>query len=275
MSSFIAAFMRDEDSAAAAVRALEALHREGRITLFGVARLARGAEGRLVMLGPPTGPGGITLVRVVEALGAVAAIEAGLAAGGGARSPVACLDDLASLGLDTDFVDLSLRMLAPGVVAVLVEADEHWLAPTGAVLAELGATLVRSQRGGQADGVVAQRILGLEAELQTLEQEGEAAYGAERTALRRRAADVRARLAAAVEAAEVLLARMEEENTARLEALEAQLEQAGADLAARREIEARISVSVAQARAEAAGRADRLRQAASLAQAALGQEGGG
>ncbi len=273
MSSFIAAILPDESAAEAAARALDALHASGSIALFGRSLVVREPDGSLAIREPVApGAGGAPIGVFAQALASAAAIAAGTASAASRRSLVEALGGLAGLGLGADVVEECLGLLPPGGAAILAEIGEHWLAPAEAAMAALGSRVIRRQRAEVAEDLLCRDIAALEAELQTLQQEGERATCEARAAIRRRAAATRVRLAASARRVTAMLARLQAETAARLRALEGQLEQAGSELALRIEIEARIGKALASAQAEAAQRLAALRGAQALARAALGPD---
>jgi hypothetical protein len=239
-----------------------------------VALIARNADGALAVRWPVAlGPIGAALGVLVDALAAGAGTTAGAAPLMPGRSLIGILADLAGLGVGVDFVEEALLALGPGAAAVLAEVGEHWLAPVDAAMAQLGGTLIRRQRADTADQQVWREVEALEWELRELEQEAEQASGEAGQAIRRRADATRRRLAATAAQAEAMMARLQAETTARMEALEVQLERASAEVEARVEAEAKIGQAVTRTRAEATHRFANLRQAVALAREALGSDG--
>ena len=147
MDKFVVAIFPDEKKAYEGIRALNQLHEEGSITLWGTAVVRRGEQGALEIRQQndqgPIGFGvGAFLGTLVGVFGGPVGAAIGLAAGSVAGGTV----DLAGLHLSSEFLDSLKLELKPGDYAVAAEISEEWIAPLDTRMDALGAKVLREPK---------------------------------------------------------------------------------------------------------------------------------
>ncbi len=172
MSTFAMMVFKEEKKAYEALHALQVLHADGSLTVWGSAVLQRDRGGRVSILksddyGPvEAGVGALAgaLVGVFGGpVGAVVGATLGATAGG--------VRDLVHVGASGEFVAAVERDLAPGTFAVIAEIVEEWRAPLDARMEELGAKVVREDRVAVEADLVEERVVAGKARLARLEAE--------------------------------------------------------------------------------------------------------
>jgi uncharacterized membrane protein len=271
MGSFLVVVFPDEASTNGAAQALRSLHASGTIALYGLALVVREVDGTLALRVPASlGSLGAAVGIVVDTLTRFGSSPQSIGMGASSRAPLGVLGEFLNLGLGVDFIEETSRAILPACAAIVAEIGEHWLAPVDLRMAAMGGTIVRRQRADTAAQQVRQEVEALDAELSQLEQEADRLGGHARKAISMRADAIRARLEAANLRAEAMLSRLQQEMEAKMEALLAQLERAGAEVEVKVEAEAKIGHAVAEMQAEAALRTVALTRAVELARSALG-----
>jgi uncharacterized membrane protein len=147
MTKFIVVVFPDEKKAEEGIRALEALHQEGSVTVYNAAVLMKDADGNTSVRHEkgqgPLGAGvGALLGGLVGLVGGPVVAAFGIAAGtisGG------WLDAL-KLGTRADFLDDVCRKLTPGKSAVLAEVTEDRIMPLDMRMDALGGVVIREPR---------------------------------------------------------------------------------------------------------------------------------
>jgi uncharacterized membrane protein len=278
MSKFAVAVFEDEKKAYEGLHALQELHAEGSLTVWGMAVLRRDAEGRATIIKRddqgPLGTGLGTLAGGLVGLfggpvGALVGMAVGATAGG--------VGDLLHLGVSEEFLAAVERDLAPGKFAVIAEIDEEWVVPLDSRVEELGAkVVVREDRLIFAEDALEKRVNARKARLAQLKAE-HAQWKAERA--RERAGskaevmlerllteeieDERLTLERMAEKSERRLDSVKQELAAKIEALRAQASGANP------EVRDRIAQRIVDIGNEFAEREEKLNRAKALTRQAL------
>ena len=172
MSTFAMMVFEEEKKAYEGLRALQALHAEGSLTVWGTAVLQRDGGGRVSILkqddqGPlGTGLGALAggLVGLFGGpIGAAVGVALGATAGG--------VGDLVQLGVSAEFLAAVERDLAPGKLAVIAEIAEEWVTPLDTRMEELGAKVVREDRVAFEADLIEKRVSARKARLAQLKAE--------------------------------------------------------------------------------------------------------
>jgi uncharacterized membrane protein len=130
MSKFIVVIVPDEAKAYEGSRALRELHAEGSLTLYGMAIVAKAANGNLsVKQSVDEGPLGTAVGSLTGGLIGLLGGPVGAAIGLGAGAWLGTLRDLTYLGVGGDFLDKVSQELTPGRVAIVAEISEDWVTP--------------------------------------------------------------------------------------------------------------------------------------------------
>ena len=173
MSQFAVMVFEDEKKAYEGLHALQKLHAEGSLTVWGTDVLRRDADGRVTIIKRedqgPLGTGLGTLAGGLVGLfggpvGAVVGMAVGATAGG--------VGDLVHVGVSEEFIAAVERDLAPGKFAVIAEIDEEWVVPLDSRMEELGAkVVVREDRLTFAEDALEKRVNARKARLAQLKAE--------------------------------------------------------------------------------------------------------
>jgi len=273
MSKFVVVTLPEEKNAYEALHALQGLHAEGSLTMYGTSVVHRDASGKLSILKrDDLGPIGVGLGMLVGGLVGLFGGPAGAVLGATAGATAGGIRDLLQLDLSEEFLDAIERELAPGKFAVVAEISEDWAAPLDTRMAELRGKVVREEREAFRDDLIEKRVNTWKAELGRRRVE-HAQHKAERAGTKAEAMmeklfteeieDQRRRLESIADNAERRLDCARQELDAKIEALLAQA--SGATPAVRKRIEQRM----ADLRDEFAEREQKLTRAGELTRQAL------
>ena len=277
MSKFAVVVFEDEKKAYDGLHALQELHAEGSLTVWGTDVRRRDADGKVsIVKRDDQGPLGTGLGALAGGLvglfggpvGAVVGMVVGATAGG--------VGDLVHLGLSEEFLASVERDLAPGKFAVIAEIDEEWVVPLDSRMEKLGAKVIREDRLAFAEDALEKRANARKARLAQLKAEfdqrrrerareraGTKAEAMLQTLLTYEIEDTRWKLEGMAEKAEKRLESAKQELDAKIEALRAQA--SGANPEVRNRIEQRI----ADVRNQFAEREQKLNRARELTRQAL------
>jgi uncharacterized membrane protein len=256
MDKMIVTIFNDEKNAYEGMQALEALHREGSLTLQAAAVIAKDTKGRVsVKQADDSGPVGTIFGLATGSLIGLLGGPVGMAAGAAAGTVMGSLFDLATLGVGEDFLAEISQNLTSGKVAVIADIDEEWVTPLDSRMEALGGTVFRRARGEFVDAKIEQEIAADRAEFAALKAEYEKAVG-----------DAKLKMRAKIEAAEkrfesrrALLAEkinaIAQDGESRIQALEEQAAKA------KDEMKAKLNRRIEQKRTDHSARVEKLRQA--------------
>ena len=172
MSQFAVVVFEDEKKAYEGLHALQELHAEGSLTVWGTDVLRRDADGRVTILKRddqgPLGTGLGTMAGGLVGLfggpvGAVVGMAVGATAGG--------VGDLVHVGVSEEFLAAVERDLAPGKFAVIAEIVEESVVPLDTQMEELGAKVVREDRVAFEADLVEKRVSARKARFAQLKAE--------------------------------------------------------------------------------------------------------
>jgi uncharacterized membrane protein len=265
MSKFVVTTFANEAKAYDGVSALNELHTEGSITLYGTVVVQRGTDGQIdtKQHTPAAAVGGglgSLCGALVGALGGPLGAAIGLAAGGAAGS----LGGFVHGRVSDEFLEDVTKELKPGMFAVLAEVSEDWTAPIDTRMDVLGGKVLREYRSDVVDDILEKRAQARRAWL----EEKKAAHQtrkAERleTKLEQEIIDARDMLQRTAEKARKSLDETKQEMTHKLNTLEQQAAKA------KPETKKQIDERIAQIRQEFGAREQKLSHAWDLAQQAL------
>jgi uncharacterized membrane protein len=227
MSKMLVVVFDEESQAFEASRALTNLHREGSITAYAGAIVARNADGSVSVKDEvDEGPIGTALGMLTGALVGLLAGPEGAIVGAAMGSKMGATADLINLGVGTDFVGEVSDQLEPGKVAVVAEIQENWTTPVDTRMEELGGIVIRRNRVDVEDEQIEREIAANKAEWEELKAEHKAASEERKAKLKAKVEEARTKLAASGDHAKVKLALLKSESEAKAEALKKQAEHA-------------------------------------------------
>jgi uncharacterized membrane protein len=249
-----------EEAAYQGLSALKDLHRDGDITLYASAVIAKDADGKPSVRqtadrGPIGTLAGVVAGGLVGLLGGPAGVAMGAYVGGVGGLMV----DLFDAGIGDDLVAEVSATLTAGKAAVVADVDESWVTPVETRLEPLGATTFRRLPGDVIDEELAREAEAMSAELQELRDELRTVTGEAKRKVEAAIERQRRRLAALVERAEAAVKQEQADFEARLATLNAQRQSASERQRAR--IDARID----ELKASHAARRAKLHEARDLA----------
>lgn len=264
MNKMLVAIFETEPAAQAGRLALQRLHAQGDITLYGSGVVARDAAGLVVAdpMNPRVGDGTIIGLGVGSLIGLLGG-PAGVALGALAGTTAGALRDFWVAGVGMDFVEEVTRHLRPGRVALVAEIEEEWVLPADSALEAAGGTVFRRDRVDVLDAQLDSDMATLKLELKALQAEAAQATAEARLRLQQRMEATQATVDEAARRAEHRAQVLVHEADAKAEALRLQLQAAGEAVRAR--MEARIE----RLRSGMHTRAARLGKAWAMARDAL------
>jgi uncharacterized membrane protein len=161
-----------EQKAYDADRALHEMHRDGSLTLYGAAVVAKDHSGAVAIRElPDEGPLGTVTGMVTGGLIGLIGGPVGAVVGMSSGTLVGAAFDLARDGIDTEFVEDAGAHLDPGKAAVIAEIDESWEVPLDTRMEALGGKVIRRTRTQIEDAIAEREIETTEKELRALEAE--------------------------------------------------------------------------------------------------------
>jgi uncharacterized membrane protein len=264
MNKVAVVVFKDEKQAYEGSRAIRDLHREGTITVYADAVIAKDANGKVsVLREPDEGPIGTLSGILIGSLIGVVGGPVGAAIGAGTGTLVGAGFDLTRLGIGSDFLDEVSGTLGPGHAAVAAEIDEGWETPLNSRMEALGGRILRRNSIQVEDAYFEKEIAAHEAEIDELEAE-----------LEKSSAEQKARIQASIQETKRKLQSKREELKARMESVkregEAKIESLEKQIAtAREEQKKRLKERLARTRAEYQKRTAKLREAWELTKSAL------
>jgi uncharacterized membrane protein len=264
MEKMLVTVFDNESKAYEGSRALRELHAEGSLTVFGMAIVAKSADGKLsVKQSVAEGPLGTAVGSLSGGLIGLLGGPVGAAIGLSAGALLGMFRDLSNLGVSADFLDRVALELTPGRVAIVAEIFEDWVTPLDNRMGALGGVVVRTWRADFEEQMLREDVAAFEAELAQLQAEYRQTTAENKAKLKARIDEVQAKAEAA---SDRLLARMdqiERETEAKINALQAQAALAKGDA------KARLDNRIAELRADRKRRTSQLKEASGLIKAAL------
>ncbi|HTQ11229.1 MAG TPA: DUF1269 domain-containing protein [Fimbriimonadaceae bacterium] len=259
MNKTLVAIFDSEDAAFGGLTALKELHRNGDITLYNSAVLAKSAVGEACLVkAPDDAPTGTFLGMFVGALLGALAGPIGLAVGAMGGTLVGATSDLVRDNLDYGFVEQIREAMTPGKVAVVADIEETWVTPVDLTITERGGIVFRRLRHEVMEEQLAREHAEFEAEMKELKKDFATATGEAKTKVQARISSVEKSLNETRAQAAARAKRLATEWTAKREAMEKQLKDANI-----RE-RARIKDQMDKAKQEFEARTAKLRQAQQL-----------
>lgn len=264
MDKMVVVVFETEAKAYEGLRALSDLHREGSLTVYSDAVIAKDASGRVVLRQSASiGPVGTLLGGATGTLIGLLGGPAGAAAGMLVGSVSGSAFDVANLGVGADFVDDVSKRLTPGKVAVVAEVEEEWITPLDDRMDKIGGSVYRRSRRDVIDFQDERDAAALQQELDQMQKEVAQAKGDAKDKLKAAIANARAALKAAEGRARARVDAVNKTIDTKIEALKEQASKSTG------EAKARLEQQIAAIKADRDTRATKLRQAWQLTKEAL------
>ena len=267
MNEMLVAVFDTEEGAGKGLEALQQLHQEGGVSLYGWALIVKGLDGTISIRRQSgeslAGTGlGLLMGAIIGILGG----PAGVAVGGTIGSYIGLLADCAQHGINLQFLDDVSKTLSVGKAAVLAEIEESWVSPIEQRLKQQDGTVFRHFRTEMIDDQLLQEEAALQQALEKRIAELDKANAADREAIRAQMVDIRQQLKSLQDRARAAIDLKKAETDLRMRALRAQAETAA------KEARARIESRISETHADFEQRVHKLNQAWALAKQALGPE---
>ncbi len=222
MDKMLVVVFDSESQAYEGSRALQALHDEGSISLYGYSVVAKGADGKVaVKQEADRGPLGEAVGLLTGSLVGLLGGPVGLALGGSLGIIGGSMYDLSRVGVGVDFVEQVANTLTPGKVALVAEIQEEWVTPVDTSMEKLGGNVLRRARGEVVEAMTQRDKAAAKAELAEFQAEYEQASG-----------EAKAKLRARIDAAKAQIQKSQDLSNAYVEA---KLGEADAKIAALKE----------------------------------------
>lgn len=264
MNKMLVAVFDSETAAFEGLNALKDLHRNGDITLYSSAVVARDKTGKLdVKQTADSGPVGTAVGLITGSLIGLLAGPAGAVLGASLGGFGGILFDLDNADVGVSFLEDVSKTLTPGKTAVLADVEESWTTPVDVRMHALGGTVSRRFRTEVVEDQLVRESAAFEANLKALDEELKQASAENRAAIQKEIDETKKQLKATQDRAKARLDQAKTEMDARIAALQAQAK--GASDRAKARIEKRI----ADARADFEVRSKKLNQAWKFTKEAL------
>lgn len=286
MNKMIVAVFDSEEGAFKGLHAMRDLHKDGSISLYSSAVLAKDEDGEVNIRqaadkGPYGTATGLAVGGLVGLLAGPAGVAAGAAAGAAATAAVTgaalgasfggltgLVYDLDDAGVDAGFVDDVSEALDPGKAAVLAEIEEYWMVPVDASLAEAGGMVFRRLRSEVAEEQYQREARAFDAELKQLKAEWKEAKDDAKASIEEKMDASKAKLQAIQDRTKAKMDQYKAESDAKIASLKQQREDAS------EKNKAKIDEKVAEVQADYHRRNDKLKEAWDLTKEALGPDHG-
>ena len=264
MNKMLVSVFEQEAAAFEGLSALKDLHRDGDITLYSSAVIAKDKNGKIeVKQAADSGPVGTAVGLLTGSLIGLLAGPAGLALGASFGGLAGLLFDVNKSGVDVTFLDDVQKALTSGKVAVVAEIDESWTTPVDTRLNKLDGIVFRRLRGEVVADQLMRESAAFEADLKALNDDLKQAAAENRAAIQKDIERVKKQIKVTQDQAKARLDQAKAETDAKVKALQDQAK------AATGMAKARIEKRIAAAKADFEVRSKKLRQAWELTKEAL------
>lgn len=264
MDKMIVTVFDSEKQAYEGSQALQQLESEGSIGLYAVAVISKDSEGKVELKqAADQGPLGTAVGMLTGSLIGLLGGPVGMAVGSITGASLGSIDDLNHAGVDAQFLAEVSEELLPGSSAVVAEVAEGWTTPLTTRMENIGGVVLRRRRTEVVDDQIRGEIAAQKAELAELQAEFDQAVGDAKERLKASVESVETKLTAAVNKANDFARQLENEATAKVAALEAQIAKAGAD------VKTKFETRIQEIRDDYASRAAKLKKAGTLTAEAI------
>jgi uncharacterized membrane protein len=264
MDKMIVAVFDTETKAYEGQRALGELHREGSLTVYADAVVAKDANGTVALRQSGSiGPVGTLLGGATGTLIGLLGGPPGAAAGMLVGSVGGSAFDIANLGVGADFVDEVSKRLTPGRAAVVAEIEEEWITPLDDRMDGIGGRVYRRSRRDVIDYQDERDAAALQHELDQMRKELAQAKGDAKEKLNAKIASTQAALKSAEDRAKARIDFVNKAIDSKIQALKDHASKSTG------EAKARLEQQIAEIKADRDSRAAKLHQAWQLTKEAL------
>lgn len=264
MNKMVVGVFSTEAAAYEGLGALKDLHKDGDITLYATAVIAKDSSGAVtVKQGADEGPIGTGIGLLSGSAVGLLGGPVGVAVGATLGSLTGMLFDLDKSGVDLDFVDEVSKALTPGKTAVLADVEETWLTPVDTRLGTLGGVVFRRLRSEVVEDQLAREAAEFDAELKQLKEELAQEKAETKAEVQKHIDATKQKIRATHDHAKAMLDQAKAETEAKIAALEAQMK------GANDRQKAKIKKRIADTKARHEARRAKLEQAWELTKEAF------
>lgn len=211
-----------EDKAYEGEKALLQLDREGSLTVYAHAVLAKKADGTAVILhSNDLGPIGTLLGTTFGAFIGLLGGPLGAAVGAGAGLIAGTAVDLGELRIGSDFIEDVNSLLLPNRVAVVAEIDENWTTPVDTRMEAIGGTVIRRALSEVEEKIHDEHVAAMKADLAQMKAEQAKAHAERKAKIQAKIDQLEAKLQAQLQKSKEKREALAREAKAKVEALEA------------------------------------------------------
>jgi uncharacterized membrane protein len=263
MDKVVAVVFNDEKQAYEGSRAFRDLHKDGSITLYSDAVVAKDGSGKVLVRETGESPDGTFFGLLTGSVVGLLGGPIGMAVGASTGTMIGAAFDLTRAGIAGDFLEEVSEYLLPGKSAVIAELDEEWQAPIDTRMEALGGHVFRRNRVAVEDAYYERQIAADREEFAALEAELKKASAERKARLEARLEDTRHKLRDKQDQLKARIESTKREGDAKITSLQQQL------TTAREERKQRLEKRLAEVRADYRERSDKLDQAWELTKSAL------
>lgn len=227
MNKMIVVVFESEKSAYEGLSRMKELHKEGSISLYSTAVLAKDDKGEVqIKQAAEKGPVGTAIGFATGSLVGLLAGPVGLLVGASVGALSGLLYDVSNSGVDVKFIEEVSNALTDGKYAVLAEIDEMWMAPVDARMEDLGGLVFRRLRSEVIDDQLAREAESFGKEMKALKAELSEASDEAKTAINKQIETTSKKLKAINQTAHEKLDNTVAEGKAKVAVLEGQMQDA-------------------------------------------------
>ena len=203
-------------------KALLQLDREGSLTVYAHAVLAKKGDGTAIVLrSDDSGPIGTLLGTTWGAIIGLLGGPVGVAVGAGAGLVAGSAVDLGELRLGSDFIEDATKLLLPNRVAVVAEIDENWTTPVDTRMEAIGGTVIRRALSEVEEKISDEHVAAMEADLAQMKAEHAKAHADRKAKIQEKINQLETKLMAQLQKSKEKREAAEREAKAKVEALNA------------------------------------------------------
>jgi uncharacterized membrane protein len=264
MNKMLVAVFDTESAAFQGLSALNDLHRDGDITLYASAVIAKDDNGKIgIKQAADNGPIGTAVGLLTGGMIGILGGAAGVAIGTTLGGFTGFLFDLDNSGIGATFLDDVSKTLTAGKVAVLAEVEESWTTPVDTRLHERGGIVFRRLRAEVIEDQLARESAAFDADLKALQDDLRQGFAENKAAVQKDIEQVKKQLKATQNQAKAKLDQAKAETDARIRALQEQAKGTSD------RTKARIEKRIADVKADFEVRSKKLNQAWTMTKEAL------
>ena len=222
MDRMLVVVFDNESKAYEGQKELLQLDREGSLTVYAHAVLAKKADGTTVVLqSGDSGPIGTLMGTTWGALIGLLGGPVGVAIGAGAGLVAGSAADFSELRLGSDFIEDVTKLLVPNRVAVVAEIDENWTTPVDTRMEAIGGTVIRRALSEVKEKIHDEHVAAIKADLAQMKAEHAKAHADRKAKLQENINQLKTKLQAQLQKSKEKREAAKREAKAKIEVLKA------------------------------------------------------